>query len=164
MIRPSSAMAFMPPVTIRVAGTQAGIRDAAAAFDDFRQSRSLSDEATWPVMVALDEVLANIVGHAYEGHEAGVIDLRFTVAGSSLMIAIWDDGPPVNPLALPEPDTSAPLEAREPGGLGIHLVKRLMQGARYTREGDRNCLELVKDLEGPGPAGNQEPKAGSRTP
>jgi serine/threonine-protein kinase RsbW len=139
-------MVLAPPVTIRVAGTKAGIREAATAFETFRTSRALDDEATWPVLVALDEILANIVGHAYAGRSDGVIDLRFAVGASTLVVSIWDDGPALNPLALPEPETTAPLEAREPGGLGIHLVKRLMHGAQYTRENGRNCLVLVREL------------------
>jgi serine/threonine-protein kinase RsbW len=118
-------MVLAPPVTIRVAGTKAGIREAAAAFERFRTSRTLDDESTWPVLVALDEILANIVGHAYAGRSDGVIDLT---------------------LALPEPDTEAPLEARQPGGLGIHLVKRLMQDAHYARDNGRNRLVIVRHL------------------
>jgi serine/threonine-protein kinase RsbW len=144
-------MLLAPSVTIRVAGTTAGIREAGQAFDAFRASRKLDDQATWPVLVALDEILANIVGHAYAGRNDGVIDLRFAVGASTLAISIWDDGPALDPLALPEPDTAAPLAARQPGGLGVHLVRRLMQGAQYTRENGRNCLVLVRNLA-PSPA------------
>jgi serine/threonine-protein kinase RsbW len=139
-------MALTPPVTIRVAGTQAGVRDAAAAFDAFCAAQSLANEVSWPVQVALDEILANIVGHAYEGRTDGVIDLRFAATGAAIEVTIWDDGPPWNPLALAEPDTTAPLERRRPGGLGVHLVRRLMQGARYARENGRNRLVLVRSL------------------
>ena len=142
-------MATAPPMTIRVAGTQAGIRDALEAFDAFRSRCALGHDAAWPVQVALDEVLANIVGHAYGGRSDGVIDLDFTLTSSTLVVTVCDDGPAVDPLALPEPDTALPLEARQPGGLGIRLVTHLMQQVEYSRRDGRNRLVLIRELAPP---------------
>ena len=146
-------MAMNPSLTVRVAGTPGGIREAAAAFDGFQARHALSSEAVWPVQVALDEVLANIVGHAYEGRGDGVIDLTFVLDAGTLTVTIADDGPAIDPLALPEPDTTTPLDDRQPGGLGIYLVKQLMRRVEYCRQGGRNCLVLVHRLGAQAPAG-----------
>jgi serine/threonine-protein kinase RsbW len=139
-------MSLPPPLSIRVPGTAAGIQAATDAFDAFRTTASLADAAAWPVHVALDEVLANIVQHAYRGRSDGVIDLTFTLAEDRLTVAVADDGPEMNPLLAPEPDTIAPLGGRRIGGLGIHLVRHLMQAAEYSRQNGRNCLVLVRSL------------------
>jgi len=137
-------MSVPPPLSIRVPGTVAGIGEAAAAFDAFRAAAAIADEGAWPVQVVLDEVLANIVHHAYAGRGDGRIDLTFSVSPTAITVVVADDGPEMNPLALPEPDTTAPLEDRRVGGLGIHLVRRLMDRAEYSRRDGRNCLVLVR--------------------
>jgi anti-sigma regulatory factor (Ser/Thr protein kinase) len=57
-----------------------------------------------------------------------------------------DDAPAYDPLARAEVDTSLALEDRPVGGLGVHLVKKLMQEARYERRDDTNVLTLVRHI------------------
>jgi serine/threonine-protein kinase RsbW len=144
-------MAMMPSQTVCVAGTLDGIRAATDACDRFLAAHDLDRETGWPVQVALDEILANIVGHAYKGRSDGVIEMTFALTGSMLVVTIADDGPAVDPLALPTPDVGAPLQDRRPGGLGIHLVKQLMHRVEYSRKDDRNCLVLMRQLPGQAP-------------
>jgi anti-anti-sigma factor len=68
--------------------------------------------------------------------------------GNSLRVTITDDGPPFDPLAYADPDTELSVEEREIGGLGIHLVRQMMDEVSYRYEGDRNIVVLVKRLEG----------------
>jgi serine/threonine-protein kinase RsbW len=65
---------------------------------------------------------------------------------------IEDDGAPFNPLELPEPAVDSPLDARPVGGLGVHLVRRLMDEVVYSRVGDRNRLIVRKRLPNSGGA------------
>ncbi len=128
--------------TVHLAGTRSGIRQAIEAFDEFRAENGLRPSAVWQVNVALDEILSNIVGHAYRNRPDAWIDVTFALAGGSLEVTIVDDGPPFDPLALPLPDLTASIEARRPGGLGVHLVKGLMDGVEYARRDGRNWLVL----------------------
>jgi anti-sigma regulatory factor (Ser/Thr protein kinase) len=61
-------------------------------------------------------------------------------------VAIEDDGIPFNPLEKETPDTDLPLEERKIGGLGIHLVRNLMDKVSYQRRVDKNRLTLVKNI------------------
>ncbi len=98
------------------------------------------------MLVILDEILANIGRHAWKDSagrrigfsaklEPGWLDLRFT-----------DDGRPFDWLARADPDTSAPLERRSIGGLGILLVKKLTDAQSYERVRGRNRLTLRKKI------------------
>jgi serine/threonine-protein kinase RsbW len=132
--------------TVHVAGTRSGIRQAIEAFDEFRAANGLRPSAVWQVNVALDEILSNIVTHAYGTRTDGSIDVTFALAGSDLEVTIVDDGPAVDPLAVPAPDVAGSIEARHPGGLGMHLVKALMDRVEYARRDGRNWLVLRRRL------------------
>jgi len=63
---------------------------------------------------------------------------------------VSDDGPAFNPLQVPEPDVAATLEERRPGGLGVHLVRQLMDRVEYRRAEGRNCLVMTWRRPRPG--------------
>jgi anti-sigma regulatory factor (Ser/Thr protein kinase) len=145
-------MVSAPRLTVRVAASQEGLLAAAEAFDRFETAHSLDPEATWPVHVALDEILSNIVRHGSTGRAEVHIDVTATLAAGCVEVTVEDDGPAMDPLSLPEPDTTAPLEARRPGGLGVHLVRNLMDRVAYTRDGGRNRIVFSRQLS-PAPRG-----------
>jgi anti-sigma regulatory factor (Ser/Thr protein kinase) len=81
------------------------------------------------VLTVLDDVISNVVRHAFGG-----------TAGS---FHVADGAPPFNPLQREAPDTTAPLEAREAGGLGIVLVRALADDVRYERREGENRLTMI---------------------
>jgi serine/threonine-protein kinase RsbW len=133
-----------PRLTVRVAAGPDGFRAAASALDRFEAAHALDPEAAWPVHVALDEVLSNVVRHGTVGRQNLLIEVTFALAAGSLEVSVVDDGPEWDPMTLPPPDTAAPLEARRPGGLGMHLVRSLMDRVTYTRKDDRNRLVFAR--------------------
>jgi serine/threonine-protein kinase RsbW len=139
-------MVSEPRLTVRVAASQDGLRAAAEALDRFEAAHSLDAESTWPAHVALDEILSNIVRHGAAGRPHLVIEVTFALVAESIEVTVVDDGPEWDPLALPPPDTAAPLEARDPGGLGVHLVRNLMDRVAYARDGGRNRLVFTRRL------------------
>jgi anti-sigma regulatory factor (Ser/Thr protein kinase) len=136
-----------PRLTVRVAAGQDGLRAAASALDRFEAAHALDPEAAWPVHVALDEVLSNVVRHGTAGRPDPLIEVTFALKDESLEVTVVDDGLEWDPLTLPPPDTAAPLEARRPGGLGVHLVRSLMDRVAYARDGDRNRLVFARRCE-----------------
>ena len=117
-----------------------------AAIEDFAL------EADWPldlalkVNLALEEVVINVMNY---GHDDGLheIDIILTTEEDSLTIEIVDDGRPFDPLHdAPIPDVNAELEERNIGGLGIHLVRKMMDDVQYRREEGKNRLTLVTSL------------------
>lgn len=105
-----------------------------------------SDAVCHAVGLATDELLANVVAHAWPGGDhTALVDLR--TDGATLTLVISDDGRPFDPTGVPRPDVAAPLEARPVGGLGVHLVRELMDRFTYERRDGRNVVTLVKTLE-----------------
>jgi serine/threonine-protein kinase RsbW len=138
--------------TVAVPGTTAGIGRAAAAFDEFCRDRAVPPDARWRFQVALDEILSNIVRHGYK-HTVGTIALTFAHDGRVVSVEVVDSGPAFDPRQAPPPDTSSPLEARRPGGLGIVLAEELLDELAYERRGEHNHLKLTWKMrrDEPGP-------------
>jgi len=96
------------------------------------------------IQVAAEEALVNVISYAYPD-DGGDVEISCDAKGAEgLVIEIIDWGIPFDPLSLPEPDIEAPPEEREVGGLGIHIMRNIMDEVSYKREGDRNILTLVK--------------------
>jgi serine/threonine-protein kinase RsbW len=97
--------------------------------------------------VALDEVLSNVVRHGSAAGTVGPIAVELDVLGSRIEVVVTDDAPAFNPLEVQAPDASVSLEDRPLGGLGIALVKALMDEVTYERRDGRNRLTFRKKLE-----------------
>lgn len=123
--------------TLSVPGTLPGVRLAIQAFERFGRAHGLSDGAAWRFPLALDEILSNIVRHGLVGRPA-TIELTFSVDTEYVAVEIVDQAEAFNPLLAPPPDTSSSLEDRKPGGLGIALVRQLMDDTLYERRDERN--------------------------
>lgn len=116
------------------------------AVDKFARQHHLAADIVSDVQIALDEVLTNIVDYGYADEAKHEIRVCLRVVHGVLEITVEDDGVPFNPLESAEPDTSASLQERKIGGVGLHFVKNLMDEVGYDRVGDRNRLFLKKNL------------------
>lgn len=96
------------------------------------------------ISIAVDEIFSNIAVYAYGGGE-GEVTVRVQADGG-VVLEFEDCGTAYNPLAAEEPDVSLSAEEREIGGLGIFLVKNIMDSAEYRREGGKNILTVKKNL------------------
>ena len=139
-------MASAPRLRLRVPGSTDGITRAIEAFDAFRGEHAVAVAAPWQIQLALDELLSNIVKYAYADRGTGVIDLTYEIVGGECRVSITDDGAPYDPMSAPAADTTSPLESRDPGGLGVFLVRQLMDRVEYARKDGRNCLLLAVRL------------------
>ena len=93
--------------------------------------------------LAAEEVLVNIFQNAYP-KENGEVEVSCSLREDhAFIIKISDAGIPFNPLELPEPDIGADLSQRKIGGLGVFLVRKLMDEIEYRRENNRNVLTLI---------------------
>ncbi|HEY9091923.1 ATP-binding protein [Parasphingorhabdus sp.] len=113
------------------------------AIEGFLAEQYVPDKIAQRVMISCDEVISNILNHA---HIDGVPDIsvRVAVTSENIAVEIIDNGPEFDPLSVPAPDTSLPLEDRKIGGLGIYLVRELMDDVRYFYENDENHLQFNK--------------------
>jgi serine/threonine-protein kinase RsbW len=100
------------------------------------------------IRLAGEEIIVNIINHAYPRSGGDFdVDAGEHPDGKGILIRISDSGIPFNPLSHVPPGTlNLPLEKRNIGGLGIHLVVSIMDKLDYKRENDRNILCLAKFL------------------
>ena len=127
------------------------IARANAAFTAFAEANAVPASVRRSLNVALDELLQNTIVHGFAGRQAGgggdgAVTIAVELLPDRLTVTLTDDGQPFNPLAAPAPDTGRPAEERPVGGLGIHLVRQLMDEVHYQRRGGRNVVVLVKRL------------------
>lgn len=112
--------------------------------EEFCQAQGLAKEASLDLRLVAEEVLANIIQHAHMGIEERPVELRLSAPRGFLRMEFRDEGAPFNPLDAPMPDLDTRPEARAIGGLGVHLVRSLVDEARYSREGGVNVFVLMK--------------------
>jgi anti-anti-sigma factor len=123
--------------------------DALAAISDFvvEQARAagLDEHAVWEVQLAVDEAATNVIQHSYAKLE-GQMTISTNDAESAFEIVICDRGKPFNPNDVPEPDLVSPLEERKTGGLGLYLMRKLMDRVEFRFENGENILTMAKRL------------------
>lgn len=108
------------------------------------------DEATLDsINLAVEEAVVNVISYAYPADSEGTVTIHFDSDdnGHLIRFVISDHGKPFDPTRIDGPDISLPAEERPVGGLGIHLVRSLMDDLAYTRTDDgRNVLTLTKRI------------------
>ena len=96
--------------------------------------------------LAIEEVVVNVINYAYPQGEQGEIKIEATASAEALRFKITDNGVPFAPTDAPDVDTSLSAEERQIGGLGIFLVRQLMDTINYERVDGKNILTLKKQL------------------
>jgi anti-sigma regulatory factor (Ser/Thr protein kinase) len=123
---------------------QPEIARAQDELERFAAAHNVSGRPLYELQLALEEHLANIVNYAYEDNAPHHITVRFGFKSPEIRIQIQDDGRPFNPLDHPPPGVSLPVDQKPVGGLGIHMMRKSVDGLEYRRESDRNILEMIK--------------------
>ncbi|MYD81480.1 MAG: ATP-binding protein [Gammaproteobacteria bacterium] len=112
---------------------------------EFARVGSLPEEIAFSVQLAIDELFTNIVSYGYDDDESHQIEIKMSIQGRELRIDLIDDAKQFDPLhEAAQPDLDASLEDRRIGGVGIHLVKTMMDDVSYKYEDSKNHLTLVK--------------------
>ena len=113
----------------------------------FFQRHNVPREVVLDIHLCVEEILLNTISYGYKDLGEHEIRVRLDFLGDRLEIRIIDDGQPFNPLLARPPDIEATMEHRRIGGLGIHLVRNLMDRMEYLRVEDLNELRLTKLLD-----------------
>lgn len=133
-------------ITIRLPSEAHGGRRLHQLVEQFGALHEVPAEALRALNLTLDEAVTNSFAYAYAASAAGPVWVRMELAAALLRSEVVDEGCAFNPLACPLPDVTAPLRERTPGGLGIFLIRQLMDQVAYRREGFRNVLTMSKRL------------------
>lgn len=108
----------------------------------------LPDKTRKQLLIVADEVFTNIASYGYpDGDGTAKVEVEFNLLERELTLIFSDGGIAYNPLDNESPDVSKPLAERSVGGLGIFMVKKMMNSVEYTRVDDRNILTLKKQLQ-----------------
>lgn len=109
------------------------------------RDNGFTDKEIYNIQLAADEAASNIIEHAYEGVKDGVLNVSCGVRNDVITIIMIDYGEPFDPSAVPLPDLKADLSERKIGGLGIFLMRKLMDEVHYeTRRDKSNVLTMSK--------------------
>ncbi len=101
---------------------------------------------TMSLNLALEEAVSNVIMYAYPKGADGLVDIEAIIRKEVLEFVITDSGTPFDPTVAPEADVSLSLEDRPIGGLGIFLVKNIMDTVNYERTDGKNILKMTKKL------------------
>ena len=138
----------MPPVfaAIELKSDPGELVRLTEAVDRFCDSVPVSDEDRFALQLALEEGVLNITNHGYKGEPGHTIHVALNANDAAVTVVLKDDAPAYDPLARPDVDTTSALEERAVGGLGVHLIKKLMQETSYERRDGANILTLVRHI------------------
>lgn len=119
-----------------------------AFVDAFCRERGLAADIAFDARLAIDEICTNVIEHGYRDLPPGPIALDIAVHPDRLVIGIADRGRAFDPRSASPPDLLSPIERREVGGLGCHLVRSVMDAIDYRSTDGENFLTLTKLMPG----------------
>lgn len=118
--------------------------------EEHAHGAQLPDEQVEQLRMAVDEACSNVIEHAYKGDEDCTIEVAVIVAPDRFTVRIRDEGRPFRPQAYTPPDVKQFVQQRRSGGLGVHLMRQLMDRVEYNTQGAVNEVRLVKYRNGLG--------------
>jgi serine/threonine-protein kinase RsbW len=136
-------MIMTPSANIDIPAILDAIPGVSFELEQWLRLSGFSDEQTLDLQLAVEEVITNTILHGYAG-TPGTIRICCRAGPDEVTVEISDDAPAFDPLQVPEPDTSANLDDREIGGLGILLIRKVTDNATYRYEKAKNILTLTK--------------------
>jgi len=108
------------------------------------ESAGFTDGTAERLALAVDEATTNVIEHAYHGSGDREIELRYEDRGPDFRVEIVDTGQMVDPRAVPRVDLDRFVSERRTGGLGMHLMEKIMDSVTFRRSARRNVCCLVK--------------------
>jgi len=114
--------------------------------EEFLCQHGVEAKVIYTMNLALEEMVTNVIKYGYDDADEHTIQVDIEKTTQLVQAVVSDDGHEFNPLNRATPDTSIPLEEREIGGLGIHLVRKMLDEVNYTRKESRNYFSMAKKI------------------
>jgi Anti-sigma regulatory factor (Ser/Thr protein kinase) len=112
----------------------------------FAEENEISFKILNTINLALDEIITNIISYGYSDEIQHIIEVELLKDNVWLTVTIIDDAKEFNPLEQPEPDVTKSLEEKQIGGLGIHLIRNLLDELDYRRVENKNIFVMRKKI------------------
>ena len=122
------------------------ITQLAEFIEQFAEQAGLDMALTMNLNLALEEAVSNVMMYAYPEGTKGQLEIEAGFENGKCTFVISDSGVPFDPTTKQDADISLSVEERPIGGLGIFLVKNIMDSVSYTRKGEKNVLTLTKKV------------------
>jgi anti-sigma regulatory factor (Ser/Thr protein kinase) len=132
---------------LRINNDISELEKAIQAFNEFIGRIQLSKNVSNALEVTLDEILTNIISYNPDTKMNNGIELLVSVEADHVLLKISDDGKKFNPLKASTPDIISAIDNRPVGGLGLHLVRSMMDEVHYSFKNKRNYLVLKKNIK-----------------
>lgn len=137
---------FEGSITIRLPVDLNEIERLNRIVRQFGDLHEVPGRTLYAVNLALDELVTNLVLHGFDDAAGQEFEARLTAHQDAIVAELVDSGRAFNLLEAPVPDLAASLDERALGGLGIHLIRSLMDRVEYRREGEKNMLTIRKRI------------------
>ncbi len=115
-------------------------------LEAFGEKFGLPKKLIFEINLALDELFTNIISYGFQDEKEHIVKVTLIPGNDQLCLCIEDDGKPFNPIDFETPDVACSVEECKIGGLGIHIMKKLMDEVCYERCDDKNILNLKKKI------------------
>ena len=125
----------------------AEINKLALFIEELGEELNLTPELVFNLNLVLEEAVSNVILYAYPKEERQEIVLTAKISDKSLIFVLTDSGKEFDPTQVPDADVTLSAEEREIGGLGIFLIRQIMNKVEYQRIEGKNVLTLGKQLE-----------------
>lgn len=122
-----------------------GIEYLRVSLERIAQSWSLSSKLLFELNLILEELCTNYIEHA-AAESNSLLDVEMVLDGKIIEVTVKDSGKPFNPTEMSDPDINASIDKREPGGLGLYLVKRYSDSFDYSRVDGENVVTIKKNI------------------
>jgi len=121
------------------------VRQVGGFVATFVNEQGIAADEAVRILILLEELLTNLIKYGYPDRaEPGQAEIGLELNGSRLEIEVVDDGCAFDPFAVAPPNLDEPLEARQVGGLGLHILRSLTDEACYERRNETNVIRLSR--------------------
>lgn len=135
----------MSEYRIELRSSDQAVSKAAAFLDEVLNQKGVPQGIEETIQLVAEEAIVNVITHGYKD-TSGFIRVLCDIESREITLSICDDAPVFNPLLVPPPDIDADLDERRIGGLGVHLIRSLMDEVRYEETKAGNCLIMIKRI------------------
>jgi sigma-B regulation protein RsbU (phosphoserine phosphatase) len=130
--------------TIVLNNDMAEVPQLSAFIDSFAEEADIDFSLTMSLNLAMEEAVVNVMQYAYPKGTNGKVEITAEISGDDIIFVISDSGVAFDPTAKAEVNVDMDVEDRPIGGLGIHLVRKIMDSVNYERKDGKNILTLHK--------------------
>jgi serine/threonine-protein kinase RsbW len=121
----------------------AEVRDFVASH---AENIGLNQKMISEIRLAVDEAYTNIIKHAYSNNSTEKVNIEIGSDDDQLWITLIDSGKSFDPESYREPDLMKRIKEKKRGGMGVYLIRKVMDQVQYNRKGESNEIRMVKNL------------------